>query len=65
MYISIKSKACYLNRHLLVQGQQWKHQRNEGNLFKVDKDTRTTVECLFLKNTLIFYMQEELHYILA
>ena len=27
--------------HLLVQSQQWKHQNNTGNLFKVNnKDTR-------------------------
>ena len=31
------------NRHLLVPSQQWKHQTNVWNLFKVyNKDTRTT-----------------------
>ena len=31
------------SQHLLVQSQQWKHQKNVRNLFKVDnKDTRTT-----------------------
>ena len=36
---------CYifLNRHLLVQSQQWNPQNNVWNLFKINsKDTRTT-----------------------
>ena len=36
-------KSYHILRHLLVQSQQWKHQNNVWNLFKVNsKDTRTT-----------------------
>ena len=36
-------------RLLLVQSQQWKHQNNKGNLFKVNnKDSK---RCSFAKNS--------------
>ena len=37
------------SQHLVVQIQQWKHQDNKGNLFKVDnKGTlKTSIWCLY------------------
>ena len=37
------SSRFFSSRHLLIQSQLWKHQKNVWNMFKVNnKDTRTT-----------------------
>ena len=48
-----KSTARLLRRHVLAQSQQWKHQSNVKNFFKVkNKNTRmtsltTSFRCLY------------------
>ena len=32
-------KSCFPSWHLLIQGQQWKHQNNDWNFFKVNRKT--------------------------
>ena len=40
---SVKKNLAIPNRYLLVQSQQWKHQKSVWNMFKVNnKETRTT-----------------------
>ena len=47
-YESFNCRYIVTSWYLLVQSQQWKHQNNTQNLFKVNrKDTRTTSLTLF------------------
>ena len=47
-YESFNCRYIVTSWYLLVQSQQWKHQNNMRNLFKVNrKDTRTTSLTLF------------------